>query len=54
MTGRISMRMFRVAMLVGLTMVPAAAPAFAQSMMPGSGWAKARNTAKKKGEDQGQ
>jgi hypothetical protein len=29
------MRMFRVAMLVGLTMVPAAAPAFAQSMMPG-------------------
>ncbi len=29
------MRMLRVAMLVGLTMVPAAAPALAQSMMPG-------------------
>ena len=29
------MRGLRVAMLIGLTMVPASVPAFAQSMMPG-------------------
>jgi hypothetical protein len=32
--GRVSMRVFRVAMLISLTMVPVSVPAFAQ-MMPG-------------------
>jgi hypothetical protein len=33
--GRVSMRVFRVAMLVGAMTVPVALPVFAQGMMPG-------------------